>query len=365
MQLFFKEHFQLIAFQKLKDWKLENSCMKDDTCLLDHHQRSHWDTITIGPKGMINWVIQLNNSQLENSLSSLLEKHHVLSFPNQPNPNPNQSVIDRGNLRTKNVFFWRKEKRPVHKRSMINVCKKNLALQIEQGNMWNCLKTFASSMLTMEQGNLWNRAQAHTVNEFVPAEQRDTPSSNANNEFNRATDEENIDFNISGVPNAMVKRSHGINVHNLIQKIENHPQRQALQSDLQQHRAFNPFSKESKDAMKAAGNTELCEKVDVEPKVQCKACLAYWDAGIVYCTCGHCLRDDTTENKKYIKSVLDLFSIQNFYIRKGRPHTVTGRGRKKVVENTTRQINFKRSVGNEDTWTFTIDLFVTHGSERR
>ena len=27
-----------------------------------------------------------------------------------------------------------------------------------------------------------------------------------------------------------------------------------------------------------------------------------------------------TENKKYIKSVLDLFSIPNFYIRKGRQH---------------------------------------------
>ena len=42
------------------------------------------------------------------------------------------------------------------------------------------------------------------------------------NKFNLAIDEENIDFNISGVPNAMVKRSHGINVHNLIQQIENH-----------------------------------------------------------------------------------------------------------------------------------------------
>ena len=73
--------------------------------------------------------------QLENSFNSLLEKHHVLSFPNQPNPNPIQSVIDRGNLRTQNVFLWRKEKRPVHKRSMINVCKKNLALQTEQGNL--------------------------------------------------------------------------------------------------------------------------------------------------------------------------------------------------------------------------------------
>ena len=112
-----------------------------------------------------------------------------------------------------------------------------------------------------------------------------------------------------------MKRSHGVNVHNLIQKIENHLQRQALQSDLQQQ--FNPFSK---DVIKAAGNTELCELLDVEPKAQCKACLAYWDVGIVYCTSGHFLRDDTTENKKYIKSVRDLFSIPNFYIRQGRPH---------------------------------------------
>ena len=100
-------------------------------------------------------------------------------------------------------------------------------------------------------------ASTHTVEEFVPAEHRDTASSYANNKFNLATDEENINFNIPGVPNSTVKRSHGGNVHNLIQKIENHPQRQALQSDLQQHRAFNPFSRESQDAIKAAGNTEL------------------------------------------------------------------------------------------------------------
>ena len=40
----------------------------------------------------MNWVLQLNNSQLGNSFTSLLEKHHVLNSPNQPNPNPNQSV---------------------------------------------------------------------------------------------------------------------------------------------------------------------------------------------------------------------------------------------------------------------------------
>ena len=53
------------------------------------------NTITIGPEGMINCVLQLNNSQLENSLNSLSEKHYVLNLPNQPNPNPIQSVIER------------------------------------------------------------------------------------------------------------------------------------------------------------------------------------------------------------------------------------------------------------------------------
>ena len=242
----------------------------------------------------------------------------MLNSPNQPNPNPNQSVIDRGNLRIQNMFLMKmliKVKRPVPTRSMKSVCTKNLALQIDRGNLRDCLKTFVLSMLTMEQGNLWSQApHAHTVKEqFAPEENRDIASFNTGNE-------ENIDFNIPGLPHSAVKRSHGVNVQNLIQKIENHPQRQAFQSDLQQHRQFNPFSKESRDVIEAAGNIELCELLDVEPKAQCKACLAYWDVGIVYCTCGHSLRDDTTENKKYIKSVLALFSVPNFYMRKGRPH---------------------------------------------
>ena len=48
-------------------------------------------------------------------------------------------------------------------------------------------------------------ASTHIVKvQFVPAEHRDIASSNADNEFNRATDEEDIDFNIPGVPNSTV-----------------------------------------------------------------------------------------------------------------------------------------------------------------
>ena len=58
-----------------------------------------------------------------------------------------------------------------------------------------------------------NSSSAHTVKEqFVPGENRDIASFNADNEFNRAINEENSDFNIPGVPHSAVKRSHGVNV---------------------------------------------------------------------------------------------------------------------------------------------------------
>ena len=144
-----------------------------------------------------------------------------------------------------------------------------------------------------------------------------------------------------------MKRSHGVNVQNLIQKIENHPQRQALHSDLQQHRAFNPFSKESKIAITAVGNTELCELLDVEPKAQCKVCLSYWDVGIVCCTCGHFLRDGTKENKKYAKFTVDLFSIPNYFSREGDP-TATAAGRKKGITSTSSRISSRRNARREN-----------------
>ena len=144
-----------------------------------------------------------------------------------------------------------------------------------------------------------------------------------------------------------MKRSHGANVQILIQKIENDPQRHALQSDLQQHRQFNPFSRESQDVIKAAGNAELYELLDVEPKAQCKACLSYWDVGIVCCTCGHFLRDGTTENKKYLKFTLDLLPFPTSTSRKVDP-TVTAMGRKKGITSTSLRISSKRNVRNEN-----------------
>ena len=68
------------------------------------------------------------------------------------------------------------------------------------------------------------------------------------------------------------------------------------------------------------GNVELCELLDMEPKAQCKVCLSYWDVGIVFCTWRHFLRNGTEENKKFVQSTMDLLSIPNYYIKKGRHH---------------------------------------------
>ena len=64
-----------------------------------------------------------------------LGEAHVLNSPNQPNQNPNQSVIDRENLIARKMCLLLKVKRPVSIKSMKNVCTKNLDLQIEQGNL--------------------------------------------------------------------------------------------------------------------------------------------------------------------------------------------------------------------------------------
>ena len=77
----------------------------------------------------------------------------------------------------------------------------NISVMHVHDGTWELVKSSTSTHIVKEQ--------------LVLAEHRDIVSSNANNEFFRATDEENIDFNILGVPNSTVKRSHGVNVHNL------------------------------------------------------------------------------------------------------------------------------------------------------
>ena len=131
--------------------------------------------------------------------------------------------------------------------------------------------------------------------------------------------EVDIDFRISGLPHSAVKQAENSRVRELVKKIENHPHRYSLQRNLQQNNAYHPFSEMSKKMIKDMGNVELFELFETNPKVQCKECLLYWNQGIVYCTCRLLLKESEA-SRSAIQWTLDLLSIPNYVIKKGRPH---------------------------------------------
>ena len=128
-----------------------------------------------------------------------------------------------------------------------------------------------------------------------------------------------IDFRVSGLPHAVVKQAETSRVRELVKKIESHPHRQHLQADLQQSNAYNPPGEKSKKMIQDMGNVELFELCETIPEVQCSECLLYWNQGIVYCTCGHLLRENQSSRRIH-RWQLDLLSIPNYVIKKGRPH---------------------------------------------
>ena len=93
----------------------------------------------------------------------------------------------------------------------------------------------------------------------------------------------------------------------------------ALQQDLQQNKAYNPFRTTTKKMIQDVGNVELFELFETDPKTQCKECLSYWGGGIVCCTCEHLLKE-IAANRGVIEYTLDLLSIPEYVIKKGRLH---------------------------------------------
>ena len=127
--------------------------------------------------------------------------------------------------------------------------------------------------------------------------------------------EVDIDFRIPGLPHSVVKQAENSRVRELVKKVENHPHRHALQLDLQQNKAYNPFSTTIKQMIQDVGNVELFELFETDPKTQCKECLSYWSEGIVYCTCGQLLKE-IVANRGFIGCTLDFLSIPEYEIKK-------------------------------------------------
>ena len=244
-------------------------------------------------------------------------QHATFSQLTQPNPKP---ICDRsGQLdNTADVFVVKGETSRSHEIDEQGF-HGELCSSDRSGQPDNLSENIRVEQIHDRSGQLdeLNSSSAHTAKEqHAPEVHREVALLNTDNEFNREINEEDIDFNIPGLPHSTMKQLHGASVRVLIQEIQNQPNRHALQRDLQQSQLFNPFSQESKQMIHEVGNIELCELLDTEPKAQCKVCLSYWDVG----TCRHFLRNGKEENKKFVKYTLDHLSIPKVYIKKGRPH---------------------------------------------
>ena len=74
-----------------------------------------------------------------------------------------------------------------------------------------------------------------------------------------------------------------------------------------------------KQMIQDMGKVELFELFETDPKTQCRKCLSYWSEGIVYCTCGHLLKESAA-NRGVIQCTLDFLSFPNCVIKKDDLH---------------------------------------------
>ena len=219
----------------------------------------------------------MNIDQSGNSFNSHLEEHFNLVLPSQPN-SLNPLKIERGKPVTQEIVGKLHEE----------LSSSDRPGQPDREEEKRFLKNHDRS------GQPDGEEKSHKVQEDCHLKNRDDAD-----KFNFATDDENIDFNISGIPDESVKRFQNFNILDLIQRIASHPQQEAVQNDLEQQQSFNAFSDESKVAIMDAGNTEICEIVNVEPKWQCKVCLKHCSTGVICCTCGHLMTKESAENRRY------------------------------------------------------------------
>ena len=156
-------------------------------------------------------------------------------------------------------------------------------------------------------------------------ERQDTTSSDARTPFDHSdkhggthseTCRGEIDFRIQGLLHSTVQDHDHIRkeaVQKSIHQFENHPNEQALQENLQQKRALNPFSEKSKEMIYSMGNMVYFEICEITANIQGPNCMTYWPRGIVYCTCGTCLRPSDTV-RKVLSDRNDVLSIPNYVI---------------------------------------------------
>ena len=262
-----------------------------------------------------------------NSFNSLSEKHHVLNSPNQPQSKPNP-ICDRSvKLEDTERVFVDKGKTSRSQEIDDKRLHKELGSSDRTGEL---VKSSASTHIVKEQF-CSRRTSWHCI---IQREQRVQPWNNYmaptfKNWFRRSR----ITLNEKHFKVIF-------NNDNSTLSAKNH-----------------------KTWLKQLETLNCVKLLDVEPKAQCKASVVLGRQHRLLHVRSLLTRWYDREIRSSSIPFLTSSLFRTFTSGKVN-HTVTGTERKKVIKNITLRINSKRSVRNDNSWAFTIDSFVIHGSEK-
>ena len=141
-----------------------------------------------------------------------------------------QVVRERGDplLRTTREPCKTEEKRPVLRRSMLHERTRRLVVETNTETVPDGCQTRSC-----------HESETFNVGDKTLRERTWRPVVNHDDSGHEQTmlNEVNMDFRIPGLPHSVVKYAQSTSYRELIQKIENHPGRHALQQDLRQNQA--------------------------------------------------------------------------------------------------------------------------------
>ena len=103
-------------------------------------------------------------------------------------------------------------------------------------------------------------------------------------------------------------------VKKLVEKFENHKHNESFIQDLKQTQKINKFSQESQELIADMNNIEIFELCKISSKRQCLDCHAFWEIGIICCSCGRNMTSSRSPTE-FGKNSRDVTSIPGYVIK--------------------------------------------------
>ena len=329
---FFTKHSQLVVFRKLFGWKLEKSYTRKFMRHLVLFQRSPWNM-----SGWENWVQKLLNEQ-QTQITIERGRPVVCRDANRERSKLNEVDIDFRIPGLPHSVVKQAENsrvRELVKKIENHPHRQSLQRDLQQNNAYNPFsenykKMIKDMVVGTNTENVPEGSQTRSCHESISFNVGDEtirdrtvqPVVNHDESSHEQTmlNEVNMDFRIPGLPHSVVKHAESSRVRELVKKIREPPRSTCSSTRSTTKQSLQPVQYDVKENdFRTRGNVELFELFETDPKTQCKECQSYWSEGIVYCTCGHLLKEIAAK-RGVIKCTMDLLSIQEYVIKKERPH---------------------------------------------